>query len=333
MPSARHAGVVRIIPSDLTLGPFTVARAADLGVSRDVLNGTRFRRPWVGVRVLASRPDTLTERCRAAALVLSPTAVFSHSTAVELAGWSTPALPGVIRQRYVTEPDPAGPVHVSVPRPAPRPQSRGMIGHSFDPLAGDVVTHDGLRLTSPWRTWCDLGASGADLLDLVILADALRRRWTGVGGRLLAERLYAWDSGRGAVTLGRALDASRDDVDSPMETRLRLLFADAGLPEPEVNAWIRLEDGTPVHKADLVWPQWRVAADYDGRHHADRDDDEDVLGGRASNWRQRQDASRRDVVEEAHWGFRVFTAFDVFRRRERSVERMRVTLRAGGAPV
>ncbi|MGV8849006.1 MAG: hypothetical protein ACOH16_05620 [Propionibacteriaceae bacterium] len=313
---------MRSIPMDLTLGPFTVASAEELGVSRDVLNGTRFRRPWVGVRVLASRPDTLTERCRAAALVLCPSAVFSHSTAVDLAGWLTPALPGAVRQRYIHEPDPAVPIHVSVPRPAPRPHARGMIGHSFDPLAGDLVTHDGLRITSPWRTWCDLGASGAELLHLVILAEALRRRWNGAGSRLLEERLYAWDGGRGAVALRRALQLSRDDVDSPMESRLRMLFADAGLPEPVVNAWIRLEDGTPVHKADLAWPQWRVAADYDGRHHAERDDDADVRGGRASNWRQRQDASRRDVVEEAHWGFRVFTAFDVFRRPERSVMRM-----------
>lgn len=333
MPSARHAGRVRSIPRELTLGPFTVARAAELGVSRDVLNGTRFRRPWIGVRVLASRPDTLTERCRAAALALNPTAVFSHSTAVGLAGWLTPELPDTPRPRYANEPEPDVPVHVSVPRPAPRPQARGIVGHSFDPGAGDVVMHDGLRITSPWRTWCDLGASGGELLDLVILADALRRRWTGAAGRLLAGRLDEWDSGRGAVSLRRALQASRDGVDSPMETRLRILFAEAGLPEPVVNAWIRLEDGTPVHKADLAWPQWRVAADYDGRHHAERDDDADVLGGRASNWRQRQDASRRDVVEEAHWRFRVFTAFDVFRRPERSVERMRDTLRAGGAPV
>ncbi len=333
MASARHAGTMRSIPQELTLGPFTVARAAELGVSRDVLDGARFRRPWVGVRVLSSRPDTLTERSRAAALILSPTAAFSHSTAVDLAGWPAPSPSDAVRPRYVTEPDGAVPVHVSVPRPAPRPQARGMIGHYFDPTDGDVLIQDGLRITSPWRTWCDLGASGAELLDLVILADALRRRWQGAGSRLLAERLGTWGRGRGAVVLRRALDASRDGVDSPMETRLRILFSDAGLPEPVVNAWIRLEDGTPVHKADLVWPQWRVAADYDGSHHAERDADEDVLKGRASNWRQRQDASRRDVVEEAHWMFRVFTAFDLFRRPERSVGRMRVTLRAAGAPV
>ena len=321
---------MRNLPRELTLGPFTVAAAAELGISRDVLDGSRFRRPWVGVRVLASRPDTLAERCRAAGLVLHPGAAFSHGTAVALAGWLTPALPGVARPRYRHEPDPDGPVHISVPRPAPRPQAQGMVGHTFDPLDGDVIDLDGLRITSPWRTWCDLGASGTELLDLVILADALRRRWPG--NHHVSQRLSRWD-GRGVVTLRRALAASRDDVDSPMETRMRMLFADAGLPVPVVNAWIRLEDGTPVHKADLAWPQWRVAADYDGRHHEERDDDEDVRAGRASNWRQRQDASRREVVEEARWRFRIFTAFDLFGRPERSVMRMRDTLREAGAPV
>jgi hypothetical protein len=118
-----------------------------------------------------------------------------------------------------------------------------------------------------------------------------------------------------------------------METRLRLLFVEGGLPEPEVNQWVRLEDGTPVHQPDLSWPQWKVAADYDGVHHADRDEDAAIRGKRASNWRQRQDNSRRDLMDEARWRLRVFTSFDVLKRGEASVERMRNTLRAAGAPV
>lgn len=118
-----------------------------------------------------------------------------------------------------------------------------------------------------------------------------------------------------------------------METRLRLLFAAGGLPEPEVNHWVRLEDGTTVHQPDLSWPQWKVAADYDGQRHAERDDDSVVRVGRASNWPQRQDNSRRDLMDEAGWRLRVFTALDVFHRADASVARMRSTLRAAGAPI
>ena len=118
-----------------------------------------------------------------------------------------------------------------------------------------------------------------------------------------------------------------------METRLRLLFVDAGLPEPEINQWVRDDDRTPLHKPDLSWPRWRVAADYDGLHHAERDRDEDVLTGRASNWRLRQDAASRELVDSVGWRLCVFTWFDVLRRPERSVERMQATLRRAGAPV
>ena len=118
-----------------------------------------------------------------------------------------------------------------------------------------------------------------------------------------------------------------------METRLRLVFEDAGLPRPVVNAWIYGNDGAPIHKPDLSWPQWRVAADYDGAHHADRDQVEDVRRGRASDWRLRQDTSRRDLLEEMGWILRVFTSFDVFRAPGPAIERMRTALRLAGAPV
>ena len=325
---------MREIPDELMHGPFTLERALALGLSREVVNGPRFRTPWRGVRVLRDRPDTLEQRCRAASLVLPESAVFSHDTAVALGEWLVPRVDGRPSRKYVPRsviPDVL--LHVSVPSHLPRPVGSGVVGHRFEPSVEDVGLVDGLRVTSPWRTWCDLAAAGAEDTDLVILADALRRRSPGAGARLLTERLDSWGSGRGARALRRALARSRDGVDSPMETRLRLLFADAGLPEPEVNQWVRLEDGTPVHKPDLSWPQWRVAADYDGVHHAERDDEEDVRAGRGSDWRQRQDNSRRDLMEDARWRLRVFTSFDVFRRPEVSVERMRGTLREAGAPV
>lgn len=118
-----------------------------------------------------------------------------------------------------------------------------------------------------------------------------------------------------------------------METRLRLLLVQAGLPDPAVNDWVRLDDGTPIHRPDLSWPQWRVAVDYDGRHHADRDDLADVRAGRASDWRHRQDLSRPELLEEAGWVHRVVTSFDLFRRAEATVERVRSALRRAGAPV
>jgi hypothetical protein len=258
-------------------------------------------------------------------------AVFSHDTALHLGGWLTPRPSDGAARYSPREPPATTPIHVTVPRDAPRPQRRGIIAHRSDLGAGDVVDLDALRITSPWRTWTDLAAGGSEL-DIVVLADALRRRF-GVGAMTLQARIDAVGGRRGAQTLRRALARSCDGVDSPMETRLRLMFEDARLPSPVVNVWVCRDDGAPIHKPDLSWPEWKVAADYDGAHHADLDRDDDVLRGRASNWRLRQDTSRRDLLEEMGWILRVFTSFDVFRAPGPAIERMRMALRLAGAPV
>jgi len=321
------------IPDELARGPFTLSRAAELGIPARALDGARFARPWPGVRVRREHPDTRLERCQAAALILPPSAVFSHATALHLGGWDMPWQPEQGRFRYTArELAPGATIHVSVPAGIARPHGKGIAGHCFTPMEGDIVPRDGLQVTSPWRTWCDLAATGAGEVDLVILADALRRR-DHRAAESLRLRLDAWGCGRGVRVLRTALALSRDRVDSAMETRLRLIFAAAGLPEPEVNRWVRLPDGTPIHRPDLSWPRWRVAADYDGRHHFDTDDEEDVRFGRASDWRQRADNTRRDQLDDIGWTLRVFTSFDVYRRADLAAERIRTVLRRTGAPV
>ncbi|HEY5482198.1 MAG TPA: hypothetical protein VIK31_00080 [Propionibacteriaceae bacterium] len=217
------------IPDDLGRGPFTIHRAAELGLSERVLEGNRFKTPWSGVRTLRAASESLVDRCRAAALVLPDSAVFSHDTALHLGGWLTPSLGDAPARYSGVEPEASSPIHVTVPRHSLRPQRGGMVGHRSDLASDEIVDMYGLRITSPWRRWCDLGSS-ASKVDLVILADAVRR-------------------------------------------------------------------------------------------------------GRASDWRLRQDTSRRDLLEEEGWILRVFTSFDVFRAPERASERMRTALRMAGADV
>ena len=63
----------------------------------------------------------------------------------------------------------------------------------------------------------------------------------------------------------------RAEVDSAMETRLRLLMVLAGLPEPTINHKIRWPDGTVRFRFDLSYPEHRLAIEYDGRQHAESD--------------------------------------------------------------
>lgn len=312
---------MREIPLELRSGPFTLARAAELGVSRRMLDGARFRTPFPGVRVLAGAPDTLPERCRAAALVLPPQAAFSHDTAVWLGGWPRPLRAG------------DSPIHVSVPTSLPRPRITGLRGHRVTWRPADVSTVNGLRVTAPGRTWCDLAASGWSILDLVMFADALRRRCESTGLAQLHEHLESWEGQRSVRRLHRALALSSDRVDSPMETRMRLLFRVAGLPTPQVNEWVEDSFGHKIHRPDLSWPQWKVAADYDGAHHLEWDAEADVIAGRRSNWRRRQDLTRQDQLAAEGWQLRVFTAFDLFTLHPRAVARMRETLKRAGCPI
>ena len=56
-----------------------------------------------------------------------------------------------------------------------------------------------------------------------------------------------------------------------METRARLAFGEAGLPEPELNATVHAEDGHFLARVDFLWREARVIVEYEGdQHRTDR---------------------------------------------------------------
>jgi len=52
-----------------------------------------------------------------------------------------------------------------------------------------------------------------------------------------------------------------------METRLRLVLVQAGLPRPLVQVSLRNRDGLFVGRPDLYYPPQRLAIEYDGATH------------------------------------------------------------------
>lgn len=134
-----------------------------------------------------------------------------------------------------------------------------------------AVQHKGIRLTTPERTFCDL-ASYLDMVELVVLGDRLVRRSVTTPERL---RFAAnnW-TGDHAAVLRRAASLVRAGVDSPPESRLRMLIVLAGLPEPTVNYTIRdPRTGKIERRFELAHEALGLAIEYQGRHHRD---DEDV---------------------------------------------------------
>jgi hypothetical protein len=108
-------------------------------------------------------------------------------------------------------------------------------------------------------------------------------------------------------------------VDSPQETRLRLLLVLAGLPEPRVNLIIRGRDGAWRRRYDMAYEHVRLIIEYDGRQHA-----EDT-----SQWMS--DIYRREELDQIRWRLVVVTSEGIYRDPLRTLERVRDALLDCGA--
>jgi hypothetical protein len=300
------------IPAALMVGPFLVRDALGLGVSRDVLGGARFRRPFQGVRVPAGLPDSVELRCQAAALLV-PDAAFSHVTAASLHGLPLPLQPTGRETASRTRAS----VHVTLAPTVPRRARRhpvGLVCHEARLQPDEIERRaDGLHVTTVARTWADL-AGALDLVDLVAVADAaLNRRL--VSTQQLENITESWSGRAGAKLLRTALPLVEPATDSAMETRLRLLLVLAGLPRPVAGRDVVLYGGW-IARPDLSYPELRIAIEYDGEHH------------RVDRKQWRNDIGRRRALEEAGWVVLIFTADDVLQRPQETVRQVRAALRS-----
>ena len=265
-----------------------------------------------------SRANDLGALCEAVELTFSVGDAWSHTTAAAL--WGLPLPPTI---------DLTTTLHVSR-GPGRFPSEAALITGHVRPRTNHVTRHLGRPVTTLARTWLDLAGlvdpavpTGSDqgrvgisrvavpplrtahalsFTDLVCVTDAiLGRRWPAVPREELTRALAWHGSRRGARALKGALAASRGFVDSPMETRVRLLLVAAGFPCPVVGADVYDRDRW-VARPDLCWPQLRVAIEYDGIHHLT--DRQQML----------DDVARREELERLGWRVLVLYADDVLRR-------------------
>lgn len=276
----RHDGRMPITALDVRR-PFTRAEALAAGISVRQLAGPRFVRLLHNRYVSASVEVTTELRATAALSVVGVQGHVSHCTSARLWGAWAPECPDI---------------HVSTPRSVGRTRRLGTRWHVASP-DGDVVVRRGLRLSSPIQAFLDL-ARTLSLVDLVAVGDSLVRRGHVTPDDLII-RANRWQ-GNGAVQARRAARLVRTGVDSPMETRLRLLVVLAGLPEPVVNHTLRLKDGSWQVRFDLSYPQWRIAIEYDGRQHAESD----------RQWQH--DIDRRELMDRLDWRLIVVRSPDLF---------------------
>ena len=127
----------------------------------------------------------------------------------------------------------------------------------------DAVWHRGVWCTPPARTACDVARLGAPI-------DALATLDAALGGgtctrRELAAACAAQRGLRGVVRLARLTPLADGRAESPMESRLRMVLLDGGLPRPVVNEPVHAGDGSFLGRPDLRIAH--VLVEYDGAVH------------------------------------------------------------------
>jgi hypothetical protein len=260
------------LPLHLATGSFSLRAADKAGITRtrtaarDLLTVSR------GVRVPTDSAATGAAALRAYT-DLDDEATLSFGSAAHL--WNAP-LPGWLEEDWR--------IHLARRRGHSTPRRVNVVGHQLALLPDEVVELDGVRLTSPARTWLDL-ASVLSTDELVIAGDFLvcehgpefpHPRDALCSIEELRSMVERHPGSRGIRKARAAVELIRVGADSPPETRLRLVLIRAGLPEPVLNHVVWDEDpwggtGWPVLWPDAAYPQWRVSLQYEGAHHNGED--------------------------------------------------------------
>ncbi|BAS07159.1 uncharacterized protein Rv2248/MT2308 [Arthrobacter sp. Hiyo4] len=216
-------------------------------------------------------------------------------------------------------------VHLSRRPGFSMPRRANVVGHLLTFLPGELVEYDGVRLTSPGRTWLDL-ASMAGVDELVIAGDSLvcshgpefpvpREPLCTVED--LHAMVAAHPGIRGARLARAALDLIRVGADSRPETEMRLALVHAGLPETELNHVLWGVQGSPVLWPDAAYPEWRISIQYDGVGHGDAE-------------QYRRDIRREALTRELGWLEVRISKDDLAGERPAVVRKVRAALEGRG---
>lgn len=280
--------------------PFRARDALAAGLTRRALASPRFRKLLPGVYVDATVKVTPRILALAALLLLPRDGFASHHLAARVYG-------GIVPHAEV--------LHVSVPEHRNRSRKQGLFVHRS---AHRPTSFAGVRLTTATDTFVDL-AGHLGLVDLVVLGDSLVKKQRTTPAALVAAAASAPVRVRKHAQRAAALVRAR--VDSPMETRVRLLMVLAGLPEPEVDIRFWHENGDLRRRIDLGYREARLGIEHDGRHHVT------VVG----QWES--DIMRREEFENEEWRLVTLVSKAIHKTPADTLLRIVAAMRARGMEV
>ena len=234
----------------------------------------------------------LESRCRALLLV-QPDAVFTGPTAAELWGCSVAATKAPLE---VTRRPHSG----GNRRPGHQGRRRKLPDQHITQLRG-------IPLTTPSRTLIDL--AGAVSLPLVVAFGDFALRAGTLSIPDLHGCLKECGGQRGIRRARLGVDMLDARAESPRESMVRVILAQAGLPSPTPQLVIRSSSGEFIARGDLVYEEEKIVIEYDGEYHLTRE-------------QQESDANRRHRLALHGWLVVTLTPGDLRdpRRAVRKVE-------------
>lgn len=252
----RHAALMArrcFVPQELRGGPFTIAEAHAVGVSKGQLRGSAWRRVCQGWYCWAGYPLSETARLIPIARGLPEGFAFAGTTAARLHNLDVP-----IRARP----------EVIVPAPTATSERVEAIVRREQLDPSQVAWRQGFPVTNAVRTCFDL-AGRLPLQEAVVALDQALA--AGLVDLAALEAFVEEQAGaNGVVKARRAVSLADPKSESPMETRLRLLLESSGLPRPQAQVELFTPGGQFVARVDLFYPEAGLAIEYDGENHRDR---------------------------------------------------------------
>jgi very-short-patch-repair endonuclease len=269
--------------------------AMSMNAARWRATHARIARPHRGLYLLGDTPPDLADLARAALAVAPPHAVIGFHTAAALLGF------GVVLSDTV---------HIVVPAGQAFPQRPGITVHqSVVPIAPFVVR--GLQCTAPARTAIDLVRHLARPDALAVLDAALASNTCTPSE--LAEEVRRHRRLKGVRQASTLVPLADGRAECAQETHLRLILRDARITSLVPQVPVLDRHGRTLYRLDLADERLRVAAEYDGSSHLDRE-------------RLRTDRARHNYLSAQGWRMRYFTDVDIYRRPEYVVRTMRAAL-------
>jgi hypothetical protein len=270
--------------SDLDLlgpAPFTARTAKKRGI-----NGRRLAllvddglvRPVIhGVYVVATTPDSMEVKAAAVVLVAPKHVVVADRSASWLHG---------IDVLDFAELDVLPVLEVVSWEGNDRTQRAGVLGGKRDLLPSEITTVDGVRVTTPIRTACDIACLYGRYRAIAVL-DAFRRRY-GITVAQLIDMLPRYAKRRGVKQLRELIPLTTDQADSQPESWVRLMIHDDGLPMPAAQVWVYVPGWGRV-RIENAYEHLRIAVEYDGEEFHSSDEDRE------------HDEKRREALRQMGW--------------------------------